>query len=59
MVKVKRMYPFRETFLLTLSASGKVYHPITFANSLDADKAQQNVRPDLDPSRVPLSRCYF
>ena len=25
---------------------------ITFANSLDLDQAQQNVRPDLDPDRL-------
>ena len=34
-----------------LYASGDVCHLlITFANSLDPDQAQQNVRPDLDPN---------
>ena len=35
----------------SLLASGNFCHLlITFANSLDPDQAQQNVRPDLDPN---------
>ena len=39
----------------SLPASGKLCHLlITLANSLDPDQAQQNVGPDLDPSRLTL-----
>ena len=32
---------------------------LTFANSLDPDRARQNVRPDLDPERMFQKKLIF